>query len=903
MARGWQSALSAAAVLLLYVGASSSFALALNPVPVDMDMVRARLIASMVAPPGSSSQKAAVKAAEVLARELLSNGTFPDIDYHERRRAAWPMIAHLTRVQSMAAAWRGAGTNASSRAQLSPLLAKALSALNVWLVNDWQNPNWYDNEIGVPRLMGNIGLLLHPALPARNGTKMAEIMSRADWRGGGSVAKPRWTGANLLDMLRIQIHRGLFCNDSALVAQGFARSFAAVAPHHQNGESVMVDHSFHQHGPQLLSGAYGAVFTADILALACLSASTAFAMPITAISVFEGLVLEGQARMSRAGSWDWQVHGRGISEGATAMEISFDVQHMRDFARQVSPARNTDWLAFAHRIEHDDASPRAALTGTRGFWDSDFLSHSQPGYYFSVHMFSARTIPGRWHGIQHALHDGCRCFGGVSCAAAAAAAAAAAVAAAAAAAAADDAAADTVAVCAAACVNEQGKLDRHLSDGATALLKTGHEYDGIWPVWNWTRPPGTTVATAAVAPSCGNARHATGAKFVGSAADGRRGVAVQHLSGKIADTLPAAEARPTAFNCTRAGGVEAASVCCMKSCGVCGKRGCSRRKGGAKGCCGSQIQRSCSPTVGPPCLINGTSPPHPDATANKTWLIFESMIVAVGDAEVPPVGQLVTSVEQALLQGAVYVGDTQKGQLLPAGSERALNLSEAGAWVLHNGIGYLLPQTKGASAHVSIKNKSGDWSSIGVESGSITLGVFDLFIVHAQEYAYMIIPVNATVSDMPAALATTNSGYALAGDRNTEFRAALNPIGDTLLAAVWADAGTAVNVGCWSIRTSRACALLLQKYQNGSLSASVSAPGTDGGIVTLVIEDSSCGRDADSRKKSGRGWRNVGCAATPNGGLLVSFSLPSGDFSGKTETVLCEPTNYAMGFVRETVIG
>ena len=38
------------------------------------------------------------------------------------------------------------------------------------------------------------------------------------------------------------------------------------------------------------------------------------------------------------------------------------------------------------------ASPRAALTGTRGFWDSDFLSHSQPGYYFSVHMFSARSM-------------------------------------------------------------------------------------------------------------------------------------------------------------------------------------------------------------------------------------------------------------------------------------------------------------------------------------------------------------------------------------------------------------------------------------------------------------------------------------------------------------------------------
>ena len=108
----------------------------------DMELVRARLVASMVAPPGSSSQLAAVKAAEALARQLRPNGTFPDIDYQERRRAAWPMIAHLTRVQSMAAAWRGAGTNTSSSAQLSTLLGKALLALNVWLAHDWRNPNW-----------------------------------------------------------------------------------------------------------------------------------------------------------------------------------------------------------------------------------------------------------------------------------------------------------------------------------------------------------------------------------------------------------------------------------------------------------------------------------------------------------------------------------------------------------------------------------------------------------------------------------------------------------------------------------------------------------------------------------------------------------------------------------------
>ena len=233
------------------------------------------------------------------------------------------------------------------------------------------------------------------------------------------------------------------------------------------------------------------------------------------------------------------------------------------------------------------------------------------------------------------------------------------------------------------------------------------------------------MATAAVAPSCGNAKHATKASFVGSASDGTHGVAMQRLEG----------GRP---------------------------------------------------------LWGGPSPPEkwpePDATANKTWLMFESVIVAAGEAEIPSKGAVVTSVEQTQLNGAVYVGDAKTGALLPAESERAIDLSAAGAWVLHNGVGYLLPQTVGAVAHISNANKTGDWSSLGVRTGSVTVGVFDLYIVQKKEYIYMILPVNATVSGMPAALAVSG-GYSLVGGGSSGFRAALDPTGDVLLGAVWAEGG------------------------------------------------------------------------------------------------------------------
>ena len=70
--------------------------------------------------------------------------------------------------------------------------------------------------------------------------------------------------------------------------------------------------------------------------------------------------------------------------------------------------------------------------------------------------------------------------------------------------------------------------------------------------------------------------------------------------------------------------------------------------------------------------------------------------------------------------------------------------------------------------------------------------------------------------------------YSLAG--GNEFRAALDPTSSVLLGAVWTEGGDiAVNAGCWSVQPSRACAFVLRKWHNGTLSASATVPGADGG--------------------------------------------------------------------------
>ena len=70
-----------------------------------------------------------------------------------------------------------------------------------------------------------------------------------------------------------------------------------------------------------------------------------------------------------------------------------------------------------------------------------------------------------------------------------------------------------------------------------------------------------------------------------------------------------------------------------------------------------------------------------------------SELVASGEAEIPREGGLVTGVEQSRLRGPVLVGQSGSVEApgswgpMRAGSARTVNLSIAGAWVLHNGVG------------------------------------------------------------------------------------------------------------------------------------------------------------------------------------------------------------------------
>jgi len=74
-------------------------------------------------------------------------------------------------------------------------------------------------------------------------------------------------------------------------------------------------------------------------------------------------------------------------------------------------------------------------------------------------------------------------------------------------------------------VNSENLSGLHLADGATFFYRSGHEYDDIFPSWDWRMIPGVTCNLGDDSLHWPTADLKKGAEFVGGASDGTNGCA------------------------------------------------------------------------------------------------------------------------------------------------------------------------------------------------------------------------------------------------------------------------------------------------------------------------------------------------------------------------------------------
>ena len=306
---------------------------------------------------------------------LSPEGTWEDVDYADRTRGGWKPYIHLARTFEAARAWASPASPLHGDAALRE---KTLTALRHWLAKDYRCPNWWYNEIGVPRKMADVLILLEAELTEEEREKALKIVSRAEFG---------MTGQNSVWVAEITFVRALIEDDPALAAE--ARKIVLKDLVVTTKEGLQPDASFHQHGPQQQFGNYGLSFASDMSFWGNVWKGTAMALTPEHIRLLQFYVLDGLTGTVYRGFMDVGSCGRQLHKNSQRSKAAA-VINVCVRMEKLDPKRAEIYrkIAAANRKPF----PPSGRDEIRNFWRSDYVVQNTPGFFLSLKMRSKRTI-------------------------------------------------------------------------------------------------------------------------------------------------------------------------------------------------------------------------------------------------------------------------------------------------------------------------------------------------------------------------------------------------------------------------------------------------------------------------------------------------------------------------------
>jgi chondroitin AC lyase len=430
----------------------------------DTDIVRRRVLETMLWP-GKDSIPNTVAQALTYVRTLNGSCFWPDINYKDKSIVKWDTGQHMTRLNVMVQALTVDGSSVQNDTRLQSAIH---CALNVWLVHDWLNPNWWFNEINIPLLATGQLLMLGDHATTMEIDKIKEISFRAAWW----LHRSTDVGANLVNMLEAQLYRSLATDNQTGIEEGFARMWQDMAVVSVGEEGIQNDGSYHFHGQQLLSGSYGVVWAQSIFPFLICSNGTRYQTSQKQLLVLGEFLTTGDAWMIIRSEWDWNVIGRSISRPKNECVVGIQPHWLRFLAQIIdAPETQIELLNLADRLENQ---PNASLLlGNKHFYTSDYQAHRRLNWTSTIKMQSIRTQ-------------------------------------------------------ASECTNGENIKDEHGGQGVLNVYKaTENDYHSIFPLLDWQAINGITVEHGIPLEPCRESRFSqTKLPFVGGASDGQYGLAM-----------------------------------------------------------------------------------------------------------------------------------------------------------------------------------------------------------------------------------------------------------------------------------------------------------------------------------------------------------------------------------------
>lgn len=368
--------------------------------------------------------------ATTFSNTMLEDGSWPDVDYSDEISiGTWSPMSHLNRLRVMAIAYRHPESTLKDDASLLAKIEKGLLFFKARLPKS--TDNWWYNEIGAPQVYMIPVLLIKGKIAENN---MRAVSSYLKDKIDNYLGEAK----NLTWIANIALHKGCAEDNFSIVEHSFDAFFSTLSIVSEQGkEGIKADWSFHQHHSQLYSGGYGMSFISDIIKTYGLCEGTLFTNRLVPekLEIFRNLLLEGNLLLSYRHVIDFGTMGRNISRSSNT---SYTTVSEADLEKMIiiDPEYTPTYQAWLAHIRSSAPFPKAGVN--KHFWKSDIMTKHGANYYLSAKIISERT-----YGAE--------------------------------------------------ALNGENIKGFNLPLGSTNIMTTGYEYDRIFPVWDWTRIPGTTA--------------------------------------------------------------------------------------------------------------------------------------------------------------------------------------------------------------------------------------------------------------------------------------------------------------------------------------------------------------------------------------------------------------------------
>jgi len=349
------------------------------------------------------------------------------------------------------------------------------SALDFWIAHDFICENWWWNEMGTPNWIINTLLVMDPDLTEKQKLEGARIASRASLTGFGARA-----GGDFVPIAGMVCKQGLFKEDEAILTNALKVMADQIVVTPARG--INPDLGFHHRTDNVTSiHTYGTNYVSSFGYWTVKTAGTKYALPAKALTLLIDYYVDGISKCMAYGIYpDPGARNRDLSRrGEAGHQAGTEIP---ENLMQSSDYRKKD-LEYLIKVRKGEIAP--ALTWNKYFWHSSYFAHQRKYYYASVRMHSSR---------QNNMEEP---------------------------------------------YNEEGLKNHHVADGANFISRTGKEYVGVFPVWDWQKIPGTTVVQKPSLPHFKEIAKKGKSDFAGAVSDGQFGAAAFDFKS-VHDPLKAA---------------------------------------------------------------------------------------------------------------------------------------------------------------------------------------------------------------------------------------------------------------------------------------------------------------------------------------------------------------------------